>query len=48
LPYLTEFWADKLITDYSKVMTENKITVAKALQLLNDSMSLSKRNELEK
>jgi hypothetical protein len=39
LPYLTEPWAEKLIVEYSKVMTENKITVGKALKLLDHSIS---------
>jgi hypothetical protein len=44
LPYLTEVWTEKLIADYSKVMTENKITVGKALDLLNISRPLNKRH----
>lgn len=43
LPYLTEPWAEKLIVEYSKVMAENKITVVKALKILDDSMSSVKR-----
>jgi hypothetical protein len=44
LPYLTEVWTEKLLADYSKVMTENKLTVGKALDLLNNSSSLNKRH----
>lgn len=34
LPYLTEVWAERIVTEYTKVLTQNNITVAKAIELL--------------
>lgn len=34
LPFLTEVWAERLVTEYTKVLEENKISVEKAIKLL--------------
>lgn len=48
LPFLTEHWAEKLVKEYTKVMDEHKITVPQALSLLEKSMAMEKRQQIEK
>ena len=43
LPYLTEEWSERILSGYTKVMEQNKITVDQALKLLQASMSFQKR-----
>jgi hypothetical protein len=47
LPYLTETWAERLITQYKKVINEENITVEQAVKLLEESKSPEKRKLLE-
>ena len=43
LPYLTEAWSDQVISEYTKVLAENDISIEKALELFEKSRRRDQR-----
>ena len=48
LPYLTERWAGEVISDYNEAFEISKCSVKEAVEIINSSMSIVKREEFEK